>query len=830
MSRSSGTYTAPSSSWNPAVEGTVVDETDFNALLDDIEAAITESVYTGGLGSTDNRLVRTDGTDTKKVQASAITVDDSGNVSGVVNHTMTGYLDIAEISTPGNPAANTARLYAYDDSGTTKVAFRDSSGTETVIGSGGGGGGDLVSTNNLSDVDSAATSFRNLAEGISSTQGAILYRDGSQWTALSAGSTGQVLQTQGAGANPQWATVSGTGDVTAASAFSNDNRLIRSDGTGKGVQASAITVDDSGNMTGVGSIDADAFTGDSGSGGVKGLVPAPASGDAAANKFLKADGTWTAPSGSGDVVGPASSTNNGFVKFDGTTGKLLKDGAATVAIGSEVSGLGTGVATALAVNVGSAGAPVVNGGALGTPSSGTLTNCTGLPLSGVSGLAVSGVVDVVGCYSIDNTGGTNVASALQSAIDAICGSGAVVFIPDGTYDCGSSTITIPASGTVLLAPGAIIRRTSEPSTPAPMIALSAYSHISGGQFDHSGVATSTTSNTIGSSGTKTWTVQSGLNYQVGMTIFVWTAANVWMQGTVSSYSGTTLELSISSSNGSGTYTSWKFSVASANNSAIRANNVAGAVVENARVTSSALKWTIGVNFQQATDGLASGCVVSGAHNRAFYVYLACNNITISECIAYGSTDGLYGFNVNPAASGIATNIKFVACAAANFASQGFEFGDQTYRSTMVACTATTIANVGFVVQLANGGYPQHNTIVACVATSCTVYGFVIVDTFYNSITGCNAVACGIGLYFNNAAQLNIVTGFSANACTGNGIEFHASSSRNDCTGVAAVACAGTGILINTSAALNRVSGRAFNNTTAQLTDNGTGSVTNVTTG
>ncbi|MDO8535071.1 MAG: hypothetical protein Q7S17_10085, partial [Xanthobacteraceae bacterium] len=44
---------------------------------------------------------------------------------------------------------------------------------------------------------------------------------------------------------------------------------------------------------------------------------------------------------------------------------------------------GTGVLTALGVNVGSDGAFVVGGGALGTPSSGTLTNATGLPAAGL---------------------------------------------------------------------------------------------------------------------------------------------------------------------------------------------------------------------------------------------------------------------------------------------------------------------------------------------------------------------------------------------------------------------------------------------------------------
>lgn len=54
---------------------------------------------------------------------------------------------------------------------------------------------------------------------------------------------------------------------------------------------------------------------------------------------------------------------------------------------SAITGAGTGILAALAINVGTAGSPVVNGGALGTPSSGVATNFAGTAASLTAGSA-----------------------------------------------------------------------------------------------------------------------------------------------------------------------------------------------------------------------------------------------------------------------------------------------------------------------------------------------------------------------------------------------------------------------------------------------------------
>lgn len=160
--------------------------------------------------------------------------------------------------------------------------------------------------------------------------------------------------------------------------------------------------------------------------GVTGTLPVANGGTGTTTPSLVAgtnvtvSGTWpnqtinSTASGTGDVVGPASATDNAITRFDLTTGKFIQNSLVTVAddgaitapqVGSMIPFYYANQAAFPAAST-SHGAlahshadgamyfahggvwvrMLDNGGPLGTPASGTATNITGLPLStGVTG-------------------------------------------------------------------------------------------------------------------------------------------------------------------------------------------------------------------------------------------------------------------------------------------------------------------------------------------------------------------------------------------------------------------------------------------------------------
>lgn len=301
------------------------------------------------------------------------------------------------------------------------------------------------------------------------------------------GTNGQFLTTNGAGVLT-WATVAGTGTVTSVSVVSA-NGFAGSVATATTTPAITLTTTVTGILEGNGTAISAATT--TGSGAV-----------------VRA----TSPT----LVTPALGTPSSGV-LTSCTGLPISTG---------LTGAGTGVLTALGVNVGTAGAFVVNGGALGTPSSGTLTSCTGLPIStGVSGLG-TGIATFLATPSSAN---------LLAAVTDETGSGVLVFgtspsfttsVTTGSttfsaFNTTATTLNIGGAATTLnvggTPTGAI---THNYSTNATAAATTKTVNLGTG-----GAASSTTNVNIGSSNGGTTTVNSP-NISLGSTTGVTTTGSI----------------------------------------------------------------------------------------------------------------------------------------------------------------------------------------------------------------------------------------------------------------------------------------------------------------
>ena len=145
------------------------------------------------------------------------------------------------------------------------------------------------------------------------------------------------------------------------------------------------------------------------------------------------------------TLGVTGVTTLGAGAILNTPASVTLTNATGLPISSGVAGLGTGVATALAVNIGSAGAPVLFNGALGTPSSGTVTNLTGTASINING-TVGATTANTGAftnlsYTGTLTGGTGVVNL---------GSGQFYKDASGNVGIGTATFIYSTAGRGLL--------------------------------------------------------------------------------------------------------------------------------------------------------------------------------------------------------------------------------------------------------------------------------------------------------------------------------------------------------------------------------------------
>ena len=432
------------------------------------DGTITASSFSGaGAGdvvgpasAVDNTIPRYNGTTGKLIQGSGVVIADTTNdISGIGNATLGAVADTsARILDFKNAAGQRSYTRYYSGSDTRWTLQKDTDDNFKLTRYTGGAGGTFqdypIIVNNASGVITLANDL-DVTEGGTGlgtfTDAGVLIGNGTgDIQVTSAGTAGYILTSNGSGVDPTFQAAPGgiadgatlatgltfplaglhildtdashdlivspgsdlTADRTLTVTTGDANRtldLTAGNATVSGTNTGDQTITLTGDVTGAGP-GSFATTIAAGAADIPMLS---ATGTPSGSNYLRGDGTWAAPSGSGDAL-----VANPLSQFAATTSAQL------AGVISDESGTGAVVL---------ANSPALVTPALGTPSALVLTNATGLPVAGGgTGAATLGDAGVL----IGNGTGAVAVTSAGTAGQVLMSNGAGV---DPTFQTASGT-------------------------------------------------------------------------------------------------------------------------------------------------------------------------------------------------------------------------------------------------------------------------------------------------------------------------------------------------------------------------------------------------------